>query len=113
MEATGDGEVVVNDEAKENCEVEAEGEGTMEGGFAALMMENELASTLLSLPSERGVVANRCAIGNGIGSFSTAISTATEGGGMGSSTRRSGLDCFVPSLKNLVFRFGAVDVDER
>lgn len=107
VEAPVDGEVVVNGEAKENCEVEAEGEGMTEDAFVALMMDGEIASTMISLPPGRSVVANRCAMGNGIGSFST------KGGGMGSSTRRSGLDCFVPSLKNLVFRFGAADDDER
>jgi hypothetical protein len=102
------GEVVVVDgEVMMDSEVEVEGDRTVEGGFVALTMGGETASTLLSLPLVRSVVANRSAIGNGIGSLST------EGDGIGSSTRMSGLDCFVPSLKNLDFLFVVAEVDER
>lgn len=100
-------EVVVDGEVKTDWEVEMEREGTMEGGFVALLMREENMSTMFSLPLEPMAVANRWAMGNVIGSLST------EKGGIGSSTGKSGFDCFVPSLKNLDFLFGAAEIDER
>jgi hypothetical protein len=106
-ERVGD-EVAVDGEVRIEWDVEVEREGATEGGILELIMEEkETASILLSLSLGCNVVAKRCAIGNGIGSLSAGV------GGVGSSTRISAFECFVPSLKNLDFLFGAAEVEER